>query len=306
MDAALGYATKGWPVFPCHGVTAAGCSCRTPDCASPGKHPRVARGLNSASTDRAQITRWWERSPSSNIGVRTGAESGLVVLDVDTVHGGSRSIKALIDRHGELSSVPRVRTGSGGWHLFFAHPGEPVRNSAGLLGPGLDIRGDGGYVIAPPSVHASGGHYRWEVDAASLPPLPDWLFALLSRPRDVVPARQLALVLAGRDTTSWARAALDAEIRGVCSALKGSRNMTLNRAAFCLGQIVGAGLLDQHSVEGLLVDAGVSIGVGERETIMTVRSGMRAGIDHPRGPAAAPIEGPHRAIATPDLSPEIG
>jgi hypothetical protein len=305
IDAALRYAANGWPVFPCHGVANGSCNCRVADCASPGKHPRVAAGLRSASTDPAQIERWWQRSPSSNIGVRTGAESGLVVLDIDPSHGGSRSIKTLIDRHGELSAVPRVRTGSGGWHLFFAHPGEPVRNSAGRLGAGLDVRGDGGYVIAPPSEHVSGGHYRWEIEAAALPPLPDWLFTLLNRPTDVVPTRQFGPDLGGRDTTSWARAALDAEIRGVRSAPQGSRNMTLNRSAFCLGQIVGAGLLDQHSVEGLLVDAGVSIGVGERETIMTVRSGMRAGLDHPRGPAAAAMEGHYQATPAPDLSAEI-
>lgn len=211
IDAALSYATNGWPVFPCHGITAGGCTCRAPDCASPGKHPRVARGLHSASADPEQITRWWERSPASNIGVRTGSESGLVVLDVDPAHGGSRSIKALIDRHGELSSVPRVRTGSGGWHLFFAHPCEMVRNSAGRLGPGLDIRGDGGYVIAPPSTHATGGRYRWEVDAVSLPQLPDWLFELVRRPIDVVATRPFAPVHAGSDSTNWARAALDAQ-----------------------------------------------------------------------------------------------
>ena len=106
IDAALSYAANGWPVFPCHGVSGGACSCRIADCASPGKHPRIARGLHSASTDPAQISRWWERSPSSNIGVRTGAESGLVVLDIDPAHGGSRSIKALIDRHGDLSAVP--------------------------------------------------------------------------------------------------------------------------------------------------------------------------------------------------------
>jgi hypothetical protein len=234
--------------------------------------------------------------------VRTGAESGIVVLDIDPAHGGSRSIKALIDRHGDLSAVPRVRTGSGGWHLFFAHPGEPVQNSASRLGAGLDVRGDGGYVIAPPSEHGSGGHYRWEIEAMALPPLPDWLLALLSWPREAMPARRFAPDLGGRDTTSWARAALDAEIRELRSTPQGRRNMTLNRSAFCLGQIVGAGLLEQHLVERLLVDVGVGMGLGERETIMTVRSGLRAGHIHPRGPASIPLDD-HRLLA---LAPERG
>ena len=294
IDAALGYAANGWPVFPCHGIHGGGCTCRAADCASPGKHPRVARGLHSASTDPAQIARWWARWPYANVGLRTGAESELTVLDVDPAHGGSRSIKALIDRHGGLSEVPRVRTGSGGWHLFFAHPGEPVRNSAGRLGPGLDIRGDGGYVIAPPSVHASGRQYRWEVDAGTLPPMPDWLFALLTKPDREVARRSFDPIPEDRDASAWARVALDAEIRAVRSSPQGSRNMALNRSAFCLGQIIGAGLLDKHTVESLLVDSGVGVGLGEREAIMTVRSGLRAGLDHPRGPAS-----------TPRMSPEV-
>ena len=81
--------------------------------------------------------------------------------------------------------------------------------------------------------------------------------------------------------------------------------MALNRSAFCLGQIVGAGLLELHEVEGLLAGVGVGIGLGERETIMTVRSGLRAGLDHPRGPASSFVDGAHRAIEAPDLSPEI-
>ncbi len=81
--------------------------------------------------------------------------------------------------------------------------------------------------------------------------------------------------------------------------------MILNRSAFCLGRIVGAGLLDQHTVERLLVDSGVGIGLGERETIMTVRSGLRAGLDHPRGPASATLE-EHRRVRPSDLGAEIG
>jgi hypothetical protein len=297
IDAALSYAAKGWPVLPCHGIDNGRCTCHAFDCSSPGKHPRVAGGLHSASTDAGQIERWWERSPGSNIGIRTGAASGLVVLDVDPAHGGSRSIKSLIDRYGDLAAVPRVRTGSGGWHLFFAHPRVPIRNSAGRLGPGLDVRGDGGYVIAPPSVHATGGRYRWEVDAAALPQTPDWVVELLTPPTHVANARPFAPGHPVHDSSNWARAALDAEIRSIRAALQGSRNMTLNRSAFCLGQIVGAGLLEQHSVERLLIDSGIGVGIGESEATVTVRSGLRAGLDHPRGPAS--VRHPSPTVAPP-------
>ncbi|MGE0305044.1 MAG: bifunctional DNA primase/polymerase [Acidimicrobiia bacterium] len=294
IDAALSYAAQGWAVFPCHTSNGGNCSCHAADCSSPGKHPRVAGGLLAASTDLARVTKWWERSPASNIGVRTGVESGLVVLDIDPRHGGSRSIKALVDAHGDLSTVPRVRTGSGGWHLVFAHPGEPVRNSAGRLGPGLDIRGDGGYVIAPPSVHSCGREYRWEVDPKALPAMPDWLLRAVTRPAAVVRSPMVADGPNNGDGSNWARAALDAEIRLVRSAPAGSRNMTLNRSAFCLGQIVGAGMLEQHVVERLLVESGIGVGLGEREAIMTVRSGLRAGLDHPRRPTSKRPDGARR------------
>lgn len=286
IQAALSYAARGWPVFPCHGISGAACACRSVDCSSPGKHPRVARGLHTASTDPKQIQRWWERSPTANIGLRTGTDSGLVVLDVDPIHGGSRTIKTLIDRHGDLPHAPRVRTGSGGWHLFFAHPGEPIRNSASQLGPGLDIRGDGGYVIAPPSLHASGQRYRWEIDTEAIPPMPDWLFTSITRPAREVASRSFDPTNSGRGISAWARAALEAEIRTVQRASQGSRNTTLNRSAFHLGQIIGAGLLDKHDVEPLLIQSGVDVGLGEREVIMTVRSGLSAGLAHPRDPSS--------------------
>ena len=88
-----------------------------------------------------------------NVAVRTGIESGLVVIDIDPQHGGSGTIRSLIANHSPLERGPVVRTGAGGWHLLFAHPGEAIRNSAGTrLGAGIDVRGDGGYVIAPPVV----------------------------------------------------------------------------------------------------------------------------------------------------------
>jgi hypothetical protein len=288
IDAARAYVARGWLVIPCHDLSTGACSCLSEHCSSPGKHPRVERGLHAATTDPALVDRWWTRWPTASVGVRTGSESGLVVLDIDPRHGGSRTIKSLIDRHGDLRDVPRVRTGAGGWHLYFAHPGVPVPNSAGRLGPGLDVRGDGGYVIAPPSGHVSGRSYRWEIEPASLPPLPNWLkdeAARLDRSRASRPARTAALPVPG-ERSAWARAALENELRAVRMSRPGTRNTTLNRSAFCLGQIVAAGLLDRAMVEHLLIENGLGIGLNEREATMTVHSGLRAGIDHPRGPVA--------------------
>jgi hypothetical protein len=172
LDYALRYANHGWAVFPCHEPTLTGCSCRRADCSSPAKHPRTARGLHDATTDPEAIARWWRHWPSANIAVRTGADSGLVVIDVDPEHGGLAAIADLQRRHGDLPLTPTVLTGSGGRHYWFAYPGLAIPNSAGRLGPGVDVRGDGGYVITPPSLHPSGS-YRWEA-TPSLAELPGW------------------------------------------------------------------------------------------------------------------------------------
>ena len=282
--AALLYAQRGWLVFPCHTVGDKGCSCRCTDCGSPGKHPRIAGGLNSASADPEAISRWWARWPGANVAVRTGAVSGLVVVDIDPDHGGVATMRNLVDSHGSLTRGPVVRTGSGGWHAYFRHPGEPVRNSAGTrLGAGVDVRGDGGYVIAPPSRHASGRQYEWDV-TGDLPVLNDWLLHRLVAPQYVERSQLTEPIRLDAAVSAWARSALDDEATRVRSAPSGSRNYTLNRAAFCLGQIVGAGALDASLVERTLSASAHAVGLSERESLLTIRSGLSAGTEHPRGP----------------------
>jgi len=181
LAAALGYAARGWPVFPVHSVNADGtCTCSDLNCGSPGKHPHTAHGFNDATTDLKKIKRWWQRWPEANVGIATGEESGVVVLDIDPDHGGVESLARLEAEHGALPDGPRVKSGGGGTHYYFGHPGERLRNSAGKVGPGLDIRGDGGYIIAPPSRHVSGGHYEWQMplDGQLLPEMPQWMLAL--------------------------------------------------------------------------------------------------------------------------------
>ncbi|HUP68580.1 MAG TPA: bifunctional DNA primase/polymerase [Acidimicrobiales bacterium] len=237
LAAALAYARRGWAVFPCHSpAPKGGCSCCRPDCSSPAKHPRIAGGLKAATTDEAAIRAWWRRWPQANVAVRTGAASELVVLDVDPGHGGDESVKALVAEHGRFPPGPVVATGGAGRHLYLAHPGAPVRNDAGRrLGPGIDLRGDGGYVIAPPSRHASGGGYEWERLGEELPPVPAWLAIRLAppeRPRSAAPP------IRHEGSSPWAYAALRHELGSVAGAAEGCRNHTLNRAAFKLGQLV--------------------------------------------------------------------
>jgi putative DNA primase/helicase len=184
LDAALGYARRGWAVLPVFGPAATGvgvCSCpQGAACASPAKHPRTPNGLKDATTDAAMIREWWERWPSANIGIRTGGPGSLLVIDVDVAHNGDATLAELEAAHGEIRA-PTVSTGSGGLHLYLRAPA--TRNTAGAIGPGIDTRGEGGYVVAPPSRHASGGVYHWTPDQPEEPtPAPGWLLELLRPP----------------------------------------------------------------------------------------------------------------------------
>lgn len=284
LDAALDYARRGWAVFPCHTPIAGGCSCGLHGCASPGKHPRVTRGLHEATTDLATIAGWWQRWPRANVAIRTGVVSGLVVIDVDPPHGGGDSLSTLTARHGPLPATMTVRTGSGGAHLYLAHPGGQVRNTAGTrLGAGIDVRGDGGYVIAPPSVHASGARYSWSTVAETAPPVPSWLVERL-RPPAPPSALTPEVRIDPSTATAWARSALEREVEFVRSAPMGQRNMTLNRAAFSLGQIVSGGGLDADEVEALLLGSANAVGLDDHEARRTIASGMNAGSRRPRLP----------------------
>ncbi len=158
LEAALTYAARGWLVFPCWGVTDGACDCGK-TCTSPGKHPITRNGLKDATTDAEQIAEWFDQHPNANVAIVTGAASGLVVVDLDRKpnKNGIESLKAL----GAMPRTLIARSGSGGLHLYFTHPGGEVPSSSNKLGPGIDVRGDGGYVIAPPSRHISGGVYAW-------------------------------------------------------------------------------------------------------------------------------------------------
>jgi hypothetical protein len=191
LAAGLGYAARGWPVFPCHTPTKIGCSCRRDTCANIGKHPRTQHGLKDASTDEATIHRWWGMWPSANIAVSTGAASGLVVLDEDSYKGGDASRLELEQMYHPLPETVQQFTGGGGRQYFFTHPGTNITNSTASLGVGLDVRGDGGYVIAPPSLHESGKCYVWELnhhpDDIQCAPMPAWLVALCQETRRPAP-----------------------------------------------------------------------------------------------------------------------
>jgi hypothetical protein len=168
IEFALAYARSRFAVFPVFGITEAGrCQCGSSQCKSAGKHPRLANGFKNATQDEGQIRAWWEMWPDSNIGIATGAVSGIFVVDIDAKNDGVASLQALEAEMGPWPKTLKVLTGSGGGssHLYFQLPvGKSIRNSTSVLAPGIDVRGDGGYVVAPPSRHVSGARYRFVID----------------------------------------------------------------------------------------------------------------------------------------------
>jgi hypothetical protein len=277
LTAALAYARHGIPVLPVHEpAPEGGCSCeRGPRCESPGKHPRLRHGLNDASTDPRRIELWWQRWPHANVGLRTGIT--MDVADVDSEEGWHGLCHLM---GGEPPGGPQVRTGSGGRHFWFRPTG--FGNRVRLL-PGLDWRGVGGYVVAPPSRHPR-GDYRWlRGPAEPLPEGSSTLRALIEGPT-IMPVAPRPISHPG----PYASAALTAEAGRVARAPVGSRNDTLNRAAFALGRLVGAGLLDQADVVRELDAAARFAGLSRAEIRRTIRSGLAAGrrapidLDHGR------------------------
>jgi hypothetical protein len=183
LAVALHYAADyGWPVFPLHTVRDGKCSCGNAKCGRrSGKHPRTAHGLTDATTDPETIRSWWAKWPDANIGIPTGAASGFWVLDVDGI-AGSESLQRLCKEQGsQIEDTRHSRSGGGGSHLYFQYPGFEVESSNGRLARGIDVKGDGGCIVAPPSVHLSAGRYEWIDESAPISPAPTWLLELVRR-----------------------------------------------------------------------------------------------------------------------------
>lgn len=185
-DAALSYAQlQGWRAFPCHTFADGGCTCEDPNCTSKAKHPLTANGCKDATTDTDTIVEWWHQTQGlANVAVATGVESGIIVVDIDISSGGLASLAEWERNHGEMPPTPTCQTGGGGRHFYFRFPAAAkIGNRAGIV-PGIDVRGDGGYVLAPPSLHASGGTYHWLYPPETpLAETPGWLLDVICGPK---------------------------------------------------------------------------------------------------------------------------
>ena len=188
---AVSYAEHDWAVFPIWPVVGRSCACPDPACDAAGKHPLTRGWQNSVASVPAVRSAWAGRLGRRGIGVACGARSGVWALDVDPRHGGTEALAGLERDYGPLPRSLRSRTGGGGLHVLFAWPDDGLRvtNSNGLP-PGLDVRGTGGFVVLPPSMHASGRRYEWEMlpRDAQLEPAPAWLLELVrQRQRSLAP-----------------------------------------------------------------------------------------------------------------------
>lgn len=261
LDEALRLAGLGYRVFPL----------------TPGdKRPwQGSRGVLEATTDPDRIRAWWAAVPASNIGLATGG--GFIVLDLD-----DPAAAAACDS--ELSGFPSAATPRGGRHYFMRVPPGRWPNTVKRISASTDTRGDGGYVVAPPSANGVGG-WAWLTQlsepADALPEAPAYVLAALAAPKP--------------DSTAYGRRALDDEADKIRGAPEGRRNDTLNTAAFRVGQLVASCQVEPAEAEGALLAAAIAAGLPEREAAATIRSGLGGGAQHPREPrprAAPPLAPP--------------
>jgi hypothetical protein len=275
--AAQAYAALGFPAVPMHAARpGGGCSCLDRDCPDPGKHPRLRGWQRLAAADPVVVGQWWRRWPQANLALMTGRRFDVLDLDGEQ---GVEALRAVLSIAPAEHPGPVARTGGGGWHLLYAPTG--LGNRVGLLA-GVDWRGRDGLIVAPPSQHASGHRYRWVRPlTATLPQAPAGLRRLLAPPaaaRTTLPPAPRATGHSG----GYGRAALARERTAVATAPPGRRNATLNRAAFNLGQLVAAGLLEADQVRAELLVAALEAGNPEAKARATIESGLSGGTAKPR------------------------
>ena len=262
--AALRYMQAGWPVFVLGRSKRPVANCRACKTAGPGHDPAgctclTCHGFHAATCDPARLAAMLHKVPGGVLAIRTGAASGLCVIDIDPRNGGQ------IDKE-LMTPTAAVASGGGGWHLYYRHPGG-LTVPALKDRPGVDVKGDGGYVVAPPSVHPGTGRpYRW-TSGRAVSEMPPALRAAVARPEPApappVPGRPVPARRAGG--ISSPEALLDAHLSAVKNAPEGKRRHTLYGAARGVFRMVAAGAISAADAEAALTAAGTAAGQTPRE-----------------------------------------
>ncbi len=292
LSAARDYITLGWLVFVLSitKMPIANCERCRAEHTAPAQMEAcqclTCHGFYAGTQDIARVEEMLRLHPRGLLATRTGAVSGTAVVDVDAPHGLPTMRQLIGD--GALPRTVVQRTGSGGYHLVYKHPGagKRVMSGAGKGGTGVDIKADDAYVVVAPSVHPrTRQRYQWVGPfSGELTPLPGYWVERLREPER--PIRTSPISLQAAAGSRYALGALRRQLAELLGAPEGTRNDTLNKSAFALGQFVGAGMLDEQSTAAVLEDAGQRIGLAPGEVRRSVASGLRAGAQHPRGGAA--------------------
>jgi hypothetical protein len=299
---AVAYAEQGWPCFPCRHEAEDVYDPQTGELEERGpKTPLTAKGVHGAYKLPSVVERAWGRYPKAMIGLPTGSPTGFFVLDIDNKPGAANGfdwLEAMETEHGHLPETARVTTPNGGMHVYFKHD-EGVRNR-GALGAGVDIRGEGGYVIAAGSSMGDGRRYDWADDVREIADSPAWLLDLV-KPKAVPADASRYLPTPAGTNNAYVDAAVDRELADLAGAPMGDRNNNLNDAAFNLGQWVGGGHVGESDARSWLQDVARGWGRDLPRSFKTIENGLKAGILSPRHPPEPDIQ----LDNTPPIDPAI-
>lgn len=281
LELAQHYVGQGWPVFPCRSHAEENIDQATGEIITLGeKTPLTPNGFKGATRFPRIIERWWSDWPDAAVGLPTGEKTGFFALDIDNKPGGANGFDWLAEmeaEHGPLPDTARVTSPNGGLHIYFKYV-VGTRNR-GALGAGVDIRSDGGYVLAAGSTMANGRSYKWETETREIADAPAWLLDLLL-PKSAPAHTQYSLSAATNN--AYVDAAVDRELADLAAAPMGTRNNALNDAAFSIGTIVGAGAISEAEARALLQDVARGWGRDWSRCCKTIENGLKAGIQNPR------------------------